>query len=219
MLTPKLSSYYNGRCLLTFANLEHLKKSQWEKMCLYNVQYDNNDLANIFAPENEETIRLTKESRSKLGDLVKPYNCTKLNNLYDLFVPQQKKSREQLYFSNEVKKNIFKTPFQKRPTNLVKNIAYLPKHKSITKSKYAFQDVQANANNIRVIVDTEGQQRKMDWYKPITDDIRQLFEKLLIPVAHNALKNVGSFEQALKEKMYEDLKYVKSLEKEVDKFE
>ncbi|GKE46155.1 hypothetical protein Tco_1477413, partial [Tanacetum coccineum] len=49
--------------LESFANPEYLKKAQWERLCLYNVQYDKNDLANLFAPENEETIRLAEESR------------------------------------------------------------------------------------------------------------------------------------------------------------
>ncbi|GKB28611.1 hypothetical protein Tco_0868012 [Tanacetum coccineum] len=74
----------------------------------------------------------------------------------------------------------------------------------------------SSVSALESIVDTEWRQHKLDWYKPITDDIRLLFEKLLIPVAHNALKNVGIFENALKEEMLEDLKYVKSVEKEVD---
>ncbi|GJW82134.1 hypothetical protein Tco_0146109 [Tanacetum coccineum] len=45
---------------------KYLKKAQWEKPCLYNVQYDKNDLANMFAPESEETFQLEKKSRSKL---------------------------------------------------------------------------------------------------------------------------------------------------------
>ncbi|GJX69535.1 hypothetical protein Tco_0305262 [Tanacetum coccineum] len=74
-------------------------------------------------------------------------------------------------------------------------------------------------DNIRSIIDTKYQQCKLDWYKPITDDIRKLFEKLLIPVAHKAFKNVRIFENALKEETYEDSKYVKFLEKEVDECE
>nr|GFA89765.1 hypothetical protein [Tanacetum cinerariifolium] len=46
-------------------------------------------------PESDEVIRLEKESRSKLSDLIKPFDYTKLNNLYDLFVPQCEKSSEQ----------------------------------------------------------------------------------------------------------------------------
>nr|GFB53872.1 hypothetical protein [Tanacetum cinerariifolium]GFB53946.1 hypothetical protein [Tanacetum cinerariifolium] len=51
------------------------------------------------APESDEVIRLEKESRSKLSDLIRPFDYEKLNNLYDLFVSQREKSSEQRYFS------------------------------------------------------------------------------------------------------------------------
>ncbi|GKC53313.1 hypothetical protein Tco_1076058, partial [Tanacetum coccineum] len=66
-----------------------------------NVKNDN--LALMLAPESDETIRLDKESRSKLSDLIKPFDYDKLNNLYDLFVPQREKSFEQHYFSRTSK--------------------------------------------------------------------------------------------------------------------
>nr|GEW78086.1 hypothetical protein [Tanacetum cinerariifolium] len=49
-------------------------------------------------PESDEVICLEKESRSKLSDLIRPFDYDKLNNLYDLFVPQCEKSSEQRYF-------------------------------------------------------------------------------------------------------------------------
>nr|GEY15834.1 copia protein [Tanacetum cinerariifolium] len=58
---------------------------------------DDNDLTNE-PPESDEVIRLEKESRSKLSDLIRPFDYEKLNNLYDLFVPQREKSSEQIYF-------------------------------------------------------------------------------------------------------------------------
>nr|GFA46732.1 hypothetical protein [Tanacetum cinerariifolium] len=51
------------------------------------------------ALESDEVIRLEKESRSKLSDLIRPFDYEKLNNLYDLFVLQREKSSEQRYFS------------------------------------------------------------------------------------------------------------------------
>nr|GEX62308.1 ribonuclease H-like domain-containing protein [Tanacetum cinerariifolium] len=51
------------------------------------------------APESDEVIRLEKESRSKLSDLIKPFDYAKLNSLYDLFVLQREKSSKQRYFS------------------------------------------------------------------------------------------------------------------------
>ncbi|GJX38623.1 hypothetical protein Tco_0251926 [Tanacetum coccineum] len=38
----------------------YLKKAQWEKLCFYIVQDDKNDLANLFAPQSDETIRLAE---------------------------------------------------------------------------------------------------------------------------------------------------------------
>ncbi|GKD42399.1 hypothetical protein Tco_1267044 [Tanacetum coccineum] len=67
---------------------------------------------------------------------------------------------------------------------------------SLSKSNYAFQDVQANVDNIKSIVDMERRE-----------------------LAYNAMKTVVLFENALKEKMLEDLKYIISVEKEVDDLE
>ncbi|GKB75098.1 hypothetical protein Tco_0936510 [Tanacetum coccineum] len=89
-------TYYKRKS--SFANPLYLKKAQKEKPCLYNVKYDKNDLANIFAPEYDETIRLAEESRSKLcKTMVRPYDYTKQNSLYELFTPQTEKSHEQLF--------------------------------------------------------------------------------------------------------------------------
>nr|GFA62669.1 hypothetical protein [Tanacetum cinerariifolium] len=59
----------------------------------------NNNLALMLSPESEEVIRLEKESRSKLSDLIRPFDYAKLNSLYDLFVRQREKSSEQRFCS------------------------------------------------------------------------------------------------------------------------
>nr|GEX61692.1 hypothetical protein [Tanacetum cinerariifolium] len=50
----------------------------------------------------------------------------------------------------------------------------------------------------------------------ITHDINFLVHDMLIPLAYKTLKNVGIFENALKEEMLEDLKYVQFVDKEID---
>ncbi|GJW29248.1 integrase, catalytic region, zinc finger, CCHC-type containing protein [Tanacetum coccineum] len=52
----------------------------------------------LIPPDSDETIRLEKERRSKLSDLIRPFDYDQLNNLYGLFVPQREKSAEQHYF-------------------------------------------------------------------------------------------------------------------------
>nr|GEW72669.1 hypothetical protein [Tanacetum cinerariifolium] len=89
---------------------------------------DDDDLANE-PPESDEVIRLEKESRSKLSDLIRPFEYNKLNNLYDLFVPQREKSSEQRYFSERsrlshtsVNNGNSKVSFNKQTTLLEKQM-------------------------------------------------------------------------------------------------
>nr|GFA13894.1 hypothetical protein [Tanacetum cinerariifolium] len=60
----------NNKCRTRFAKPEYLKKAKQANPHLY-----------------DEVIRLEKEIRSKLSDLVRPFDYAKLNSLYDLFVP------------------------------------------------------------------------------------------------------------------------------------
>ncbi|GJU77840.1 hypothetical protein Tco_1274910 [Tanacetum coccineum] len=93
----------NRNCKTSFAKPEFLKKAQRANPRLYDIGCYNDNLALMLAPESDEMIRLAKESRSKLSDLIRPFDYDQLNNLYDLFVPQREKSPEQQYFSKESK--------------------------------------------------------------------------------------------------------------------
>nr|GEV88335.1 reverse transcriptase domain-containing protein [Tanacetum cinerariifolium] len=88
----------NNKCRTSFAKPEFLKKAKQANPRLYDIGCYNDNLALMLSPESDEVNRLEKESRSKLSDLVRPFNYTKLNSLYDLFVPQHEKSSEQRFF-------------------------------------------------------------------------------------------------------------------------
>nr|GEY78580.1 hypothetical protein [Tanacetum cinerariifolium] len=85
----------NNKCRMSFAKPKFLKKAKIVNPRLYDIGCYNDNLTLMLAPESDEVIRLEKESRSKLSDLIKPFDYTKLNNLYDLFVPQRERSSEQ----------------------------------------------------------------------------------------------------------------------------
>nr|GEU56163.1 integrase, catalytic region, zinc finger, CCHC-type, peptidase aspartic, catalytic [Tanacetum cinerariifolium] len=86
MMAPKVSTY-NGRP--TFANPRYLKQAQSEIPCLYAFPYDQSTHVNRLIPDREETLALERDSRSKLSkDLVRPYDHTTLNSLYEIFKPQ-----------------------------------------------------------------------------------------------------------------------------------
>ncbi|GJS76997.1 hypothetical protein Tco_0726878 [Tanacetum coccineum] len=117
----------NRNCKTSFAKPEFLKKAQRANPRLYDIGCYNDNLALMLAPESDETIRLAQESRSKLSDLIRPFDYEKLNNLYDLFVPQRENSPEQRYFSERskmshtpVKNKNSKESFNKQTTSLEK---------------------------------------------------------------------------------------------------
>nr|GFA06434.1 retrovirus-related Pol polyprotein from transposon TNT 1-94 [Tanacetum cinerariifolium] len=97
--TVQTMNMLNDKCRTSFGKPEFLKKAQRGNPRLYDIGCYNDNLALMLAPDSDELIRLEKESRSKLSDLIRPFDYDKLNNLYDLFVPQREKSSEQHYFS------------------------------------------------------------------------------------------------------------------------
>nr|GFC53606.1 hypothetical protein [Tanacetum cinerariifolium] len=94
----QMMNMLNNKCQTSFAKPKFLKKAQRANPHLYDIGCYNDNLALMLAPDSEEVIRLEKESRSKLSDLIRPFDYDKLNNIYDLFVPQREKSSEQRYF-------------------------------------------------------------------------------------------------------------------------
>nr|GEU68559.1 retrovirus-related Pol polyprotein from transposon TNT 1-94 [Tanacetum cinerariifolium] len=64
MMAPKVPTY-NGRP--TFVNLRYLKQAESEIPCLYAFPYDQSTHANRLIPDEEETLALERESRSKLN--------------------------------------------------------------------------------------------------------------------------------------------------------
>nr|GFA21190.1 integrase, catalytic region, zinc finger, CCHC-type, peptidase aspartic, catalytic [Tanacetum cinerariifolium] len=84
---------------IVFAKPEFLKKAQRASPRLYDIGCYNDNLSLMLALDSDKVIRLEKESRSKLSDLIRLFDYDKLNNLYDFFVPQREKSSKQRYFS------------------------------------------------------------------------------------------------------------------------
>nr|GEX95460.1 hypothetical protein [Tanacetum cinerariifolium] len=179
----------NNKCRTSFAKPEFLKKAQRVNPRLYDIGCYNYNLMSMLAPESDEVIRLEKESRSKLSDLIRPFDYEKLNNLYDLFVPQREKSSEQRYFSKRsrlshtsVNNGNSKESFNKQTTLLEK----LMDESIPTYSGYLDPFIQ---NTIEANFSCE--------IRRINDGLEQ-------------------FHMCLNEEMVVDLRYFNSLELEVD---
>nr|GEZ73802.1 hypothetical protein [Tanacetum cinerariifolium] len=137
----------NNKCRMSFVKPEFLKKAQRVNPRLYDIGCYNDNLALMLTPESDEVIRLEKEIRSKLSDLIRSFDYDKLNNLYDLFVPQREKSSEQRYVSERsrlshtpVNNGNSKKSFNKQTTLLEKRMdESIPWNKMCKSSKELFK--------------------------------------------------------------------------------
>nr|GEU65835.1 hypothetical protein [Tanacetum cinerariifolium] len=214
----------NHNCKTSFAKLEFLKKAQRTNPRLYDIGYYNDNLVLMLAPESDEVIRLEKESRSKLSDLIRPFDYDQLINLCHLFVSQLEKSSTQRYFSKtskishtHVNNENSKESFNKLTTLLEKRMdESIPWDQKCKSSKELFK--------IKKSVDTifDGVERckqtiaKRTYFGHIDPFIQNTIEGNFFPQIRRINANLEKFHLCLKEKMVTDLRYFNYLEHEVD---
>ncbi|GJR40905.1 hypothetical protein Tco_1216589 [Tanacetum coccineum] len=198
-----------------------LKKAQSEIPCLYEIPNDQSDPVNRLICDREETLTLETESRSKLNkDLVRPYDYTKLNSLYENFKPPTQEYQIQLAYANEVRKKMWRKSFVKTKPNNFKNIDFLPFFKSISKSRQAYNVMANNINHFRELVDQAWVKHLKDHYRaPTALDMEVLIKTCLMPLAIKTQNDSFAFVHELKQEMHADLKYVESLKNEIDELE
>ncbi|GKC75228.1 hypothetical protein Tco_1126002 [Tanacetum coccineum] len=220
MLAPKCPTF-NGRP--TFANPRYLKKAQNEIPCLYVIPHDQSDPANRLVPDREETLTLDTESRSKLNkDIAKPFDYTKLNSLYEIFKPPTRHYEIQFARANKIRKKMWRKSFVKTKPNIFKNIDFLPVSKSISKSRQAYNVMTNNINHLKEIVNQAWVKQSNDLLhlrNPTAQDMEILVKTCLMPLALKTQNDSFAFVHALKQEMHADLKYVESLEDELDELE
>nr|GFA25689.1 hypothetical protein [Tanacetum cinerariifolium] len=214
----------NNKCRTSFAKPELLKKAQRVNARLYDIGCYNDNLALMLAPDSDEVIRLEKESRSKLSDLIRPFDYDKLNNLYDLFVPQRKKSSEQRYFFERsrlshinVNNGKSKEAFNKQTTLLEKRMdESIPLDKKCQSSIEIFK-VKTYVNTIISGVELCKQKIANRTYIGYIDPfIKSTIESNFCPVISRINAGLDQFHRCLNEEMVADLRYFNSLELEVD---
>ncbi|GKA46509.1 hypothetical protein Tco_0739392 [Tanacetum coccineum] len=200
-----------------------LAKSHYEGLVKEKtkIPHDQSDPANRLVPDREETLTLERESRSKLNkDLVRPYDYTKLNSLYEIFKPPTQEYHVQLAHANEVRKKMWRKSFVKTKPNIFKNIDFLPVSKSISKSRQAYNVMTNNINHFRELVDQAWVKHSKDHFRaPTAHDMEILIKTCLMPLALKTQNDSFAFVHELKQEMHDDLKYVESIEKEIDELE
>nr|GEX00939.1 hypothetical protein [Tanacetum cinerariifolium] len=214
----------NNKCRTSFVKPEYIKKAKQENLVLYDIGFYDDNLALMLAPESDEVIRLEKESRSKLSDLIRPFDYNNLNNLYDLFVPQREKSSEQRYFSERsrmshihVQNEKRKESFNKQTTLLEKRMdESIPLNKNCQSSLEIVQ-IKTNINTIITGVELCKQKiTKRTYIGYIDPFIKNTIEQKFCPVISRINNGLDLFLKRLNEEMVVDLRYFNSLKLEVD---
>nr|GEV22342.1 retrovirus-related Pol polyprotein from transposon TNT 1-94 [Tanacetum cinerariifolium] len=210
---------YNGRPI--FANPRYLKQAQSKIPCLYAFPYDQTTHANRLIPDGEETLALERESRSKLNkDLMRPYDYTTLNSLYEIFKPPTQEYETQLAHVNEIRRNMWRKSFVKSKLNIYKNVGFLPISKSISKSRQAYNVMTNNINHFKEIIDNAWIKHSKDQFRALTaQDMEILIQTCLMPLTTKTQNYSFKFVPELKQEMHADLKYVEYLEIEIDELE
>nr|GFB95473.1 hypothetical protein [Tanacetum cinerariifolium] len=152
------------------------------------------------------------------------FDYDKLNNLYDLLVPQREKSSEQRYFSEisrlshtPVNNRNSKESFNKQTTLLEKRMdESIPWDQKCKSSKELFKIKR----NVGIIFD--GVERcketiaKQIYFGHIDPFIQNKIEANFSPEIRKINADLEKFHVCLKEEMVADLRYFNSLELEVD---
>nr|GEV02974.1 chaperonin like [Tanacetum cinerariifolium] len=201
----------------------HFKEANNELSKTNELMY--NDLKKFQAefdrpPESDEVIRLEKESRSKLSDLIRPFDYEKLNNLYDLFVPQRKKSSALRYFSERLKMSHTpvnnensKETFNKQTTLLERrmdeSILWDQKCKS---SKELFKNKRGVAMIFDGVKCCKQTIVKRTFFGHIDPFIQNTIEGNFCPKIQRINAGLEQFHLCLQEEMVADLRYFNSLE-------
>nr|GFB12698.1 hypothetical protein [Tanacetum cinerariifolium] len=214
----------NNKCRTSFAKPEFLKKAQRANSRLYDIGCYNDNFALMLAPNSDEVIRLEKEIRSKLSDLIRPFDYDKLNNLYDLFVPQRKKSSKQCYFSERsrlshtnVNNGKSKESFNKQTTLLEERMdESIPLDKKCQSSIENFKIktyVNTIINGVELCKEKIANRTYIGYIDPF---IQSTIESNFSPLISRINASLDQFHSCLNEEMVADLRYFNSLELEVD---
>ncbi|GJW78932.1 hypothetical protein Tco_0140614 [Tanacetum coccineum] len=101
MLGKKPNKVYDPflKAGLGYKNPKRLKKTIAAPQKMYDGEMLHSAKLKIDLPDSKETLEYAKESRLKMRNKMVQINYGKLNALYEIFVPQQEVSVEQIYLS------------------------------------------------------------------------------------------------------------------------
>nr|GFC46709.1 hypothetical protein [Tanacetum cinerariifolium] len=116
---------------------------------------------------------------------------------------------------------MWRKSFLKSKPNMYKTLDFYPfQNYSVSVSRQAYNVMTNNINHFKEIVDNAWIKQSKDQFRALTaQDMKILIQTCLMPLATKTQNDSFRFVHELKQEMHVDLKYVKSLEKEIDELE
>ncbi|GJR61433.1 retrovirus-related pol polyprotein from transposon TNT 1-94 [Tanacetum coccineum] len=209
----KPDSFYHTelKMALGYPNPHYLKQAQQKQQSLYNgrVLLENHDPPVVY--DSEETLQLSQESHLKMKQLnkkIKPANYEKINKLYEVFVSQKAKSREQVYFSNTAKmanvSKSFSIPDEESSDNtpsVAQKFLNEVKDTLVTLQRVVKHRMNGNITNLSSSTHQE---------------IHKIFKDEIVPIVNQVDARVQNFENHFVKEATKFVRDFKSLAKEDD---
>nr|GEU53593.1 hypothetical protein [Tanacetum cinerariifolium] len=212
MLGKKPNKVYDSflKAGLGYQNPERLKKVIVAQPKLYNG--DSLRSANVItdSPDSEETLEDAKESQLKMRNKMVQINYSRLNVLYETFVPQQEFYAKQIYFlipstSNNGSESI-------EVTLELPNLK-MPKESRLLKR---FDTMGVEIKGLQTRIDkTLLEDRERRWMSDSQNSLREFYNSDVISMSNSLYKRLKEIKEELIEKVQEMLNNFESIEKRV----
>nr|GEU75543.1 hypothetical protein [Tanacetum cinerariifolium] len=167
----------------------------------------------------QKTKVITDLKLQEEHDIEKMLSMEKQLKFLNEVVYKRNQSIQTIHMMAPKEKNVTKI-FVKSKPNIYKNVGFLPVSKSISKSRQAYNVMTNNINHFKQIVDDAWIKHSKDLYRaPPAHDMEIPIQTCLMPLAIKTQSDSLKFVHELKQEIHADLKYVESLEKEIDELE
>ncbi|GJZ45336.1 hypothetical protein Tco_0592932 [Tanacetum coccineum] len=182
-------------------NPERLKTTIAAQPKLYNGDSLHSANLNIDSPDSEETLKDVKESRLKMRNKMVQINYSKLNALYETFVPQQEFSAEQTYFSIPSTSN---NGSESKEVTSELPILKMPKESRLLKM---FDIMGVEINGLQTRIDkTLLEDRERRWMSDSQNSLREFYKTDVILMSNSLYKRLKEIKEELIEEKNELLK-------------
>ncbi|GJS76595.1 hypothetical protein Tco_0726476 [Tanacetum coccineum] len=212
MLVRKQNKVYDPffKAGLGYQNPERLKKAIAAQPKLYNGDSLHSSNLIIDSPDSEETLEDAEESRLKMRNKMVQINYSKLNALYETFVPQQEFSAEQTYFSILSTSN---NGSESKEVTSELPILKIPKESRLLKM---FDTMGVEINGLQTRIDkTLLEDRERRWMSDSQNSLREFYNTDVIPMSKSLYKILKEIKEELIEEVHEMLNILELMEKQV----